>query len=215
MLQPRPSRTGLRVACLLSAALLLSACAGDQDAAPGDGINDPYEAGNRKVHNFNRDLDRALVRPVSRGYVKAVPGEAQMIVGNFATNLGKPAVATNSLLQGDLRGFGLSTYRFVLNSTLGIAGLFDVATELGIADHDTDFGETLHVWGAGEGAYIELPLLGPSTQRDALGKVVDLFTNPVTYRLNTTESNTARATSIASRVGDRGRFSDTVDFRIV
>ena len=101
--------------------------------------------------------------------------------------------------------------RFVINSTLGFGGLFDVASDFGIEDHETDFGETLHVWGAGEGAYVELPFLGPSTQRDAVGKVVDLFTNPLSYTLDDPESYYGPVASVASGLGNRGRFSDTID----
>ena len=189
----------------------LSACAGGRDMDPNDGINDPYEVQNRKVHAFNRGLDKALVRPAAKGYTKILPDEIEDSVGHFATNLGRPAQMTNALLQGDLRGLTRSTARFVINSTFGLAGMFDVATDLGIKDHDTDFGETLYVWGAKEGAYVELPVLGPSTTRDTVGTVVDLFTNPLSYTVDSPESYYGTAASAAARLGDRGRFADTVD----
>jgi phospholipid-binding lipoprotein MlaA len=196
---------------LVVAVGILSGCAGGVDRDPSDGINDPYETGNRKVHNFNRGLDRAIVRPAARGYTTVLPDEIEDSVGNFATNLGTPSVAVNSLLQGDARGTGISLTRFVINSTLGLGGLIDAASEFGIPEHDTDFGETLYVWGANEGAYVELPLLGPSTQRDTVGKVVDLFTNPLSYVVDSPESYYGTAASVAARLGDRGRFTDTID----
>lgn len=198
--------------CLLTGTLSLAACASTgPDLDPADGVFDPYEPANRKVHAFNRSVDKALVRPVAKGYTSVVPDDIEDTVGNFSSNLGQPSVAVNSLLQGDLRGFGLSSARFLINSTLGLGGLVNAAGEFGVEDHDTDFGETLHVWGAGEGAYVELPLFGPSTQRDAVGKVVDLFTNPLSYVLDEPESYYSPAARIASGLGTRGRFSDTID----
>ncbi len=164
------SRPSCRVILALAAAALVMACTTSQDPATRtDGINDPYEAQNRSVHAFNKGLDRNLVRPVSKGYAAVIPPEIRESVTNFANNLSEPGDAINSLLQGDLAGAGIATTRFAMNSTLGLFGFFDPSTELNIEDHDTDFGETLAVWGVGEGAYIEMPIFGPSTQRDAIG----------------------------------------------
>jgi phospholipid-binding lipoprotein MlaA len=134
-------------------------------------------------------------------------------VNNFSENLTMPGMAVNSLLQGDLRGVGVATTRFVMNTTLGLAGFFDPATELNIPQHDTDFGETLAVWGVGEGAYVEIPFWGPSTQRDAVGLVTDFFTNPLTFAtINTSPEQyippTARG---AAWLNDRDRLSNTID----
>lgn len=201
-----------RTAALVLVVSVLGACAGsNQQVLTPAGINDPYEAQNRKVHAFNRGLDRAVVRPVAVSYSRILPDEIEETIGNFATNLGQPSVMVNSLLQGDLRGFGQSTLRFTINSTLGLLGFFDPATEFKMADHDTDFGETLYVWGAGEGVYLELPLLGPSTARSATGRFVDLFTNPLSYVLDSPEEYYGTAASVASGLGYRGRFADTVD----
>ncbi|MEP4198493.1 MAG: VacJ family lipoprotein [Aliishimia sp.] len=198
--------------CLLIGAVSLSGCAASgPDLDPHNGIYDPNEAANRKVHNFNRGLDRTLVRPASKGYTSVLPDEVEDSIGNFATNLGTPSVGINSLLQGDMQGVGLSATRFLLNSTLGLFGLIDVASEFGVDEHDTNFGETLHVWGATEGPYVELPFLGPSTQRDVAGKVVDLFTNPLSYALDSPESYYSPAASIGSGLGTRGRYADTID----
>ncbi|MGZ2259322.1 MlaA family lipoprotein [Roseobacter sp. A03A-229] len=198
----------------LLTALALGACATQEAVTRSDGINDPYERQNRAVHGFNKGLDKNLVRPVSQAY-GVVPVEIRNTVNNFSENLSMPAVAVNSLLQGDLRGTGLATLRFVMNSTLGIGGLFDPATELNIPEHSTDFGETLAVWGAGEGAYVELPVFGPSTQRDTVGLVVDFFTNPLTTNTNNKFDDDLRAvppsTAAASVLNDREKFSDSID----
>lgn len=211
MLQKLPKKNVAKPLILVALMASLSACAGGMDRDPSDGIHDPYETSNRKTHAFNRKLDEKIVRPASRGYTTVLPDEVEDVVGNFATNLGTPSVAVNSLLQGDMRGTGISVLRFLVNSTIGIGGLIDAASELGIREHDTDFGETLYVWGAKEGAYVELPVLGPSTQRAAVGKVVDLFTNPLSYVVDSPESYYGTAASVAARLGDRGRYSDTID----
>ncbi len=193
-------------------AIGLAACSGGtpSERSP-DGVYDPYEKQNRSVHAFNRGLDRALVRPAAVGYSTILPDEIEDSIGNFASNLGEPSVMINSLLQGDFRGAGLSSVRFLANSTLGLLGLFDPAAEFKLPEHDTDFGETLHVWGVGEGPYLELPVLGPSTTRDTTGIVVDLFTNPLGYVLNEPERYYGTVAGAASGLSTRGRFTETVD----
>lgn len=203
-----------RVVFALAASALVAACATSQDPATRtDGINDPYEAQNRNVHEFNKGLDKNLVRPVSRGYVAVVPSEMRETVNNFSNNLSEPGDAINSLLQGDLGGAGVATTRFVMNSTLGLLGFFDPSTELNIEDHDTDFGETLAVWGFGEGAYIEMPFFGPSTQRDAIGFVTDVFTNPLTFVTvsSSPENLIPPVTRGAAWLNDRDRLGTSID----
>ncbi|WP_316247387.1 VacJ family lipoprotein [Roseobacter fucihabitans] len=206
------SKAKTRSAVFLAAALSLSACATSQDVASrSDGINDPYEPQNRKVHAFNKGFDKNVFRPVSQGY-GVVPVEMRNTINNFSENLDMPGVAVNSLLQGDLRGTGLATLRFVLNTTIGLGGFFDAADELNIPAHDTNFGETLAVWGVGEGAYIELPFLGPSTQRATAGLVVDFFTNPLTYNTIDGDARIIPPTSKGfAALNDRERFSDSFD----
>ncbi|MEO9652199.1 MAG: VacJ family lipoprotein [Roseobacter sp.] len=192
----------------------LAACTTSQDvAARTDGINDPYEAQNRAVHGFNKGLDKNLVRPVSKGYAAAIPVEIRDRVNDFSENLSMPGVVINSLLQADFRGAGLATTRFLMNSTIGIGGIVDAASEFNIPEHETDFGETLAVWGVGEGAYIELPFFGPSTQRDTAGFVTDFFTNPLTlFTIDTSPEKYIPPTALAGSVlNDRDKFSETVD----
>lgn len=206
--------TSRRIALCVIAAVALSGCATSQDPAlRTDGINDPYEAQNRAIHGFNKGLDKNLVRPVSQGYAAAVPVDIRDRVNDFSTNLSMPGVVINSLLQGDLRGAGLATTRFLVNTTLGIGGVADVASEFDIPEHETDFGETLAVWGVGEGAYVELPVFGPSTQRDTVGFITDFFTNPLTlFTINTSPEQYIPPTALAgSVVNNRAKFSDTID----
>ena len=199
----------------MAAAILLAfvAACTPVDTAQIDerGVFDPYEQQNRKVHRFNVGLDRTILRPAGNGYVSVVPQPVQTGVGNLGSNLSEPSSFVNHVLQADMEGAGTNFFRFLLNSTLGIAGLFDVASAMGIPEDESDFGETLHVWGAPEGAYVELPALGPSNERDATGKVVDLFTDPLSYVLPKPEKYLGTAARAADAVGSRGRFADTVD----
>lgn len=196
------------------AAGLLGACTTSQDVATRtDGINDPYEQQNRAIHEFNKDLDQAVVRPLSKGYAAVLPPEIRSTVNNFSKNIEMPGNLVNSLLQGDLRDAGLATVRFVMNTTIGIGGLVDAATEFGIAEVDTDFGETLATWGVGEGAFIELPLFGASTQRDATGLVVDFFTNPLTFATldESPQQYIPPVSKGLAALDFRDRFSETIE----
>ena len=191
--------------------VMLSACSVPGPGGAPDGIHDPYEEVNRRNHELNRALDQALVRPAGRGYTNAIPDPIEDSISYFASNLSLPGTVVNNLLQGDLGGALKNTLRFAINTTVGFGGLADPASEFGINEVETDFGETLHVWGVPEGAFVELPVLGPSTERDAAGKVVDLFTNPLSYVLPDPEKYYGTAAGVMSKVGDRGRFSETID----
>ena len=143
--------------------------------------NDPFEGGNRFFFEVNNVLDAVFLRPVSVMYKTVVPGFAQDGVHNFLNNLDAPVTFANDVLQGEMDRAGATMSRFVINSTVGVGGLIDVAAEVGIPGHHEDFGQTLAVWGVGEGAYLYTPVLGPSTSRDLAGSVVDLAFNPLTY----------------------------------
>lgn len=135
---------------------------------------DPLETINRPFWDFNYDiLDRYFLRPVTVGYMAVVPKPARKSLVNVASNLNEPASFLNGALQAKPQSAAISAGRFLVNSTLGIFGLFDVATKIGLVEQDEDFGQTLAVWGAGNGPYLMLPALGPTTVRDTTGKVVD------------------------------------------
>ncbi|MGL4235775.1 MlaA family lipoprotein [Tabrizicola sp.] len=205
---PSNSRKGGQYVAGVALCLLLAGCAGK----PGpDGINDPYEESNRKVHAFNRGLDRALVGPASKGYGSVVPQPVKKVVGNVADTLDVPGDIANDLLQFNIADAAQNTLRLAVNLTMGVGGIFDASTAIGLPGKPTDFGETLHVWGAGEGAYLELPVLGPSTARDATGRVVDVVLNPVRLALPEREAMAATVMGLFARLGDRDRYADTVD----
>lgn len=196
---------------VIAGAAVLAMLAACGPAGAPNGIEDPSEAQNREIHAFNRSLDKALVRPASNAYGLSVPEPVRRGVGNFATNLNMPGEVVNSLLQARPGRALKGTGRFLVNSTLGLAGLFDPATAMGLPHEPTDFGETLHVWGVPEGDYVELPIAGPSTSRDTLGMVVDLAMNPLNFALPTPERHFGTASAVAARFGDRYTYSDFVD----
>lgn len=142
-------------------------------------ISDPFEGGNRAVFAFNEAVDKAVLEPVARGYRYVTPKPVRNSVRNFLRNLKSPIVMGNQLLQGDLEGFANATGRLFINTLLGVGGLFDVADMGGIEYEPEDFGQTLAVWGVGNGPYMIIPLLGPSTVRDGTGMLVDSFADPV------------------------------------
>ncbi len=195
---------------IAGAMLTFGIVAGCSVAPDGVDIHDPYESTNRAIHGFNKDLDSALLRPVSTTIVQ-LPDELTDMLTNFAANIALPGMVLNGLLQGDLEGAAKNTVRFALNSTIGIGGLFDPAGEGGLYEETTDFGETLAVWGVPEGAYQELPILGPSTERDTVGYIVDLFIDPLGHIGPTWQSEYALAATFGSQLVDRGRFAATVD----
>lgn len=142
---------------------------------------DPWEPFNRSVFNFNEKVDRAVVKPVAQGYKKVVPGVVRKGVGNVFLNLAEPTTIVNDVLQGKLGQAGNDLARFLVNTTVGLLGWFDVATPLGLERHEEDFGQTFSVWGFARGPYLVLPLLGPSTVTDGVGIVpATLYTDPRT-----------------------------------
>lgn len=191
----------------LVAILMLAACA--PGIAP-DTINDPRETQNRQTHDFNKGVDQRAVRPAAMAYGK-LPDPVRQGVSNFAENLELPGDVVNSLLQGRPHHALENTFRFAVNATVGIGGLFDPASAMGVRGKSTDFGETLHVWGVPEGAYVELPLLGPSTTRDTLGTVVDIALDPVSRLVPEPERYVGTVAGAASTLGDRFTYSETVD----
>jgi phospholipid-binding lipoprotein MlaA len=164
-----------KLSLLLGVAALSSACTTMR--APSE--SDPLEGLNRSVDSFNQVVDKAVVKPLAQGYDKVTAPEVKLVIGNFFSNLDDISVAFNNLLQGKPKAAGSDITRFALNTTIGIVGLADVATELGFQKNDEDFGQTLGVWGVGSGPYLVLPLLGPSTFRDAPARFVDAPLDPL------------------------------------
>ncbi|MBY0499038.1 MAG: VacJ family lipoprotein [Nitrosomonas sp.] len=142
---------------------------------------DPHEKINRASYDFTDRVDRAILEPIVNVYADYVPNAAQRSIGNFYDNLAYPNVVLNSFLQGKVKQGAGDTLRFLVNSTIGLFGLFDMATHMGLQKHDEDFGQTLGVWGVNTGSYLFVPLLGPSSERDVTNIPVGLVTNVLFY----------------------------------
>lgn len=143
--------------------------------------SDPWEGFNRAMFSFNETIDRAAIKPLAQGYKFVTPELAQTGVSNFFDNLKGLRNFANNLLQGKVHNAFEDVARFTFNTTFGLVGLIDVATPMGIAKHDEDFGQTLGYWGMPSGPYVVLPLLGPSSVRDTVGMVPDWYLNPIVY----------------------------------
>ncbi|GHC31698.1 phospholipid-binding lipoprotein MlaA [Aidingimonas halophila] len=160
---------------------MLSGCASQQTAQDDRSPEDPWEGFNRGVFAFNEVIDRYALKPAAQGYDAVTPEPVQIGVGNFFSNLGEIRTALNSVLQGKPGNAGVASGRFVINTVVGVGGLLDHATAMGLTVDGEDFGQTLGVWGLDSGPYLVLPLLGPSTVRDTAGLPVDMYTYPLTY----------------------------------
>jgi phospholipid-binding lipoprotein MlaA len=145
---------------------------------------DPWESWNRGVYRVNDTVDRAVVKPVARTYVRAVPAPARTGVSNFFSNLRTTTVMVNDALQGKFGAAANDLARLVVNTTVGVGGLLDPASQMGLDKNDEDFGQTLGHWGVRPGPFVEIPILGPSDVRDGSGRVVDIFTSPTHYISN-------------------------------
>jgi phospholipid-binding lipoprotein MlaA len=199
----------LRAASLL-AFLGLAAC-GPATLPPGDSIEDASEFQNRAVHRFNVSLDRALVGPAANAYGSVLPHPVRQGVSNFASNLNQPGYVLNDLLQLRIGDAAQNTLRFAINSTIGIGGLLDPATAIGLPAAETGFGETMHVYGLGEGDYHVLPVFGPSTTRDSVGLIVDFATNPLRHVVEAPQTHYVTGARVLARFGDRHDFAGTIE----
>jgi len=213
-----------RLVSMLAVVLLVGACAtgtpqddsqwaaSDSDSFSDD-AGDPLETPNRFMFAFNEAMDTIIFHPAAATYRFILPNVVQDSVRNFTRNIKEPVVAANDLLQGKSASAGDTSLRFLINSTIGLAGLFDVATGMGYGYHKEDFGQTLGTWGAGEGAYLVLPVLGPSSIRDGVGLLVDQLFNPLTYlvHFDVIEPEVSLGISLAEGIDTRARNIETVE----
>ncbi len=166
-------------AAILIFAFLASGCASTPPSAEALAANDPYEASNRQVFKLNQKLDKYVVVPSVGVYFYAVPEWGRTRVHDLLGNLSLPITFANDVMQGETKRGGQTFARFMVNATVGLGGLFDPATSFHIPNHSEDAGQTLAVWGLGEGPYLVLPLFGPSNPRDATGLLADYFIDPL------------------------------------
>jgi phospholipid-binding lipoprotein MlaA len=172
----------LALLLLLSLPSLVVGCASvpqsPEAQAEAQSVDDPLEAGNRVVFNVNDFMDRLLIKPLAELYRFAVPDYMRERVANVLANMGEPVIFANNLMQGQTSNAGVTAERFAINTTVGVAGIFEVASDWGLPKQSGDFGQTLSVWGIKGGPYLVLPLFGPSNFRDAIGLGVDTLMSP-------------------------------------
>ena len=176
-----------------------------------DEIYDPFEPVNRAIFSFNNVADRIVLEPISKGY-KKLPSPVQSGISNFLSNLRAPLVVVNQLLQGQGENAIQSTGRFLVNSTVGVFGLIDVAEKIGLEEKEEDFGQTLATWGVGDGFYVVLPLFGPSNVRDTTGMIMTMMTDPINaYVVSEGEAWIVPMRTAANAVDQRSKIIDEVN----
>nr|MBT6354050.1 VacJ family lipoprotein [Pelagibacteraceae bacterium] len=176
-----------------------------------DEVYDPFEGVNRAIFSFNNSADKVVLEPIAKGY-KKLPPPIQSGVGNFINNLKLPLAAVNQLLQGQGKNAMESTGRFLVNSTIGIFGLIDVADDIGLNQKEEDFGQTLATWGVGDGFYIVLPLFGPSNLRDTTGMLMAMMTDPINaYSASQGEAWAIPMRTAANAIDQRSQIIDEVN----
>jgi phospholipid-binding lipoprotein MlaA len=178
-----PLKKASSILSVMICAGMLSACtAPHNDKGDYASVDyDPIEPVNRGIFQFNRAIDVVLLRPIAKGYDAVMPERGKVMVSNFVYNIKEPVTFVNSVLQTDANNSFTTLWRFMLNSTIGIGGLFDVASEVGLKNRETSMGDTFAIYGADAGPYIVIPIIGPSNVRDGLGRLGDYFTDPVSY----------------------------------
>ena len=185
---------------------ILGACSAPLEV----GISDPFEASNRQVHEINKSLDKNIVRPIAVLYGDSTPVQLQSAVNNIAMNFSLPSNSINYILQGEIKSASNSSMKFLVNSTLGVVGIYDASSQLGIKSEKTDFGETMAKWGIGEGPYLDILVLGPSNQRDGIGRMVDIVFDPVGL-IGAGAKGVATVTSVAFGLSARSQFRESID----
>lgn len=208
-LSGKPARV-MNLMLVMGMCAALSACA---NTPTGDGeVYDPLENVNRTTLKINEAVDKVVLEPVARGYRAATPTAFRLALRNFLHNLKSPVIIGNQLLQGDMEGTANSTLRMVVNTLAGFGGILDLASDGGVPYEQEDFGQTLAVWGVDDGPYLVLPLLGPSTLRDASGTLVDSYADPIRlYLFNTNQEEWHYARIAASVIDQREELLDVID----
>ncbi len=210
MMYPGNSQASLLGALFISSTLIAGCASTEQRVEPAANLAvgkaspvDPYEGFNRSMYGFNMGLDRYFFKPVANGYKYVTPDFMETGVSNFFNNLKGINVVLNDVLQGKFEQSASDTGRFLTNTTVGVVGLFDVASDLGLQSNVEDFGQTLAVWGVDEGAYLVLPIMGPTTVRDGGAVIVDKAANPGTY---------VPGTGIIEGINDRANAEGALNF---
>jgi phospholipid-binding lipoprotein MlaA len=213
-----PSRTPAILAVSLLSLALLAGCATQPAATDKEAMaeyeqaNDPGEPTNRAIFQFNQGFDKGVLKPITKGYRAAVPDPLRDRIRDFLANLREPWTFVNDVLQFEFGRAGITLGRFCVNSTMGMLGIIDLATAAGLEGHTEDFGQTLAVWGVGEGPFVTLPFFGPSNPRDTVGLIVDTLADPFGMWLGGWVPDEAMwAKTGVSAVDKREKYLDPLD----
>jgi len=195
----------------VSGLTLMVALAAPSLAMAQEAYSDPWEGFNRDLYAVHEGVDQAVLEPVARGYRAVTPRPLRQGVLNFLRNLRGPVIFANDVLQGEVRRAGTTAARFGVNTTIGIVGIFDPASSMGLERHDEDFGQTLAVWGVEPGPYVFVPLMGPTTVRDASGRLVDIVFDPFTWIEGDNIDEYRLARTITTGIAAREQVIEAVD----
>ncbi|MDV7338930.1 VacJ family lipoprotein [Terasakiella sp. A23] len=211
MKKPVKKKSWLKnISGIAAVSVILAGCASQPQSV--DEVNDPFEGVNRAVFGFNDLIDTWFLRPAATLYRGLMPPPLQEGIHNMLSNLSTPIVLLNDVLQGEGERAGDTAARFAINTTVGILGFGDPAAEMGFKKHSEDFGQTMATWGVGEGPYIVLPIFGASNPRDAVGRVVDYFTDPINiWANNTDQSGIPLSRGLATAVDTRAYYYDAIE----
>ena len=208
---------GLVSVLALTACLAVPTLASAQEAAPASepapaaASGDPWQGFNRNMFGVHQAVDGAVLEPVARGYRAITPRPVRTGVLNFLRNLKAPVIFANDVLQGEVSRAGNTVGRFAINTTLGIGGIFDPATSMGLERHDEDFGQTLAVWGVPSGPYLFVPLMGPTTVRDGAGQIIDGVFDPLTWADFDDVDTVRAARGVMTAIATRELLLDQID----
>ncbi len=201
----------LAILASLFSAAFVSGCASTQTPSGGVDVNDPWESTNRKLFAVDRSLDKAIIKPIAKGYRKVVPHRGRKSIRNFVENLHSPVTLANDILQLEPKRASITLSRLVINSTIGLVGFFDPAKKMGLPRHKEDFGQTLAVYGVPEGPYIYIPVLGPLPPREIIGFGVDIITNPLVWMGDDAAGYVNKGRVAAQGLGDRERNIEVLE----
>ena len=199
--------TSLKKNFLIAFFILITGCVSTDYTST---IPDPFEKINRSTHEFNKSIDSAIILPAADAYGSVTPDSVRNILSNFSSNLSEPLRFINHTLQGNLLEAGKTSIRFGLNTTFGIAGIFDVASYLEIYHEDTNFDTTLKTWNLPTGPYVELPFLGPSSLRGSIGTLIDFSLDPISSNINSAYNVAYYSTRGFDVLNMRYEFKDTI-----
>lgn len=199
-----------KIGSLACVGVVLAGCA--TQPTTSQEVADPLEGVNRVVFTFNEVVDTWFLRPAATLYRGFVPPPAREGIHNLLSNLSTPIILLNDLLQGEMERAQTTAARFAINTTVGVLGFGDPASEMGYKKHSEDFGQTLAVWGTGEGPYIVLPIFGPSNGRDVIGRVVDYFSDPLNaWAMNTDREGIPITRGVLGAIDARSMYFDEIE----